>query len=211
MATQTAIQVQMDELGKQYYLEPFTYRNEITISAPYTSVTNNMLIGADADFFVTGISATITDKRGIVQLDDEYRDQFLVSIQNLNTGKNYSNMGVEIGELVNSASSVEFRGYIWKIQSQIQFMAEHTSFIQFKRPDISDVTANSDIEFHYGRVKVTTGYQSICATQSVMNELWTIDGASSLTGMTQPYISNQSPYFAVQLGISFNGVKLFTR
>jgi|694.fasta_scaffold13640_19 hypothetical protein len=211
MATQTAIQVQMDELGKQFYLEPFTYRHEMTIPSAYGTVTSNMLIGADADFFVTGISATITDKRGVVQLDDQYRDEFMISMQNLNTGKNYSNIGVEIGELVESASSVEFRGYVWKIQSQIQFMAQHTNHVQFKRPDISDVTANSDIEFHYGRVKVTTGYQSICANSLVMSELWTPDGASVLTGQTQPYISNQSPYFSVKLALSFNGVKLFNR
>lgn len=191
MATQTAIQVQLDQMGQEFYLEPFTYRQELVIPSAYGTVTGSMLIGADADFFVTGISATITDKRGIVPLNDPYRDEFMVNIQNLNSGKNYSNIGVEIGELVESASSVEFRGYIWKLQSQIQFMAQHTNHVQFKRPDLSDVTANSDIEFHYGRVKVTTGYQSICATQSVMNELWTADGASILVGQTQPYISNQ--------------------
>lgn len=211
MATQTAIQVQLDQMGQEFYLEPFTYRHEMVIPSAYGTVTSNMLVGADADFFVTGISATITDKRGVVQLDDEYRDEFMINIQNLNSGKNYSNIGVEIGELVNSASSVEFRGYVWKIQSQIQFMAQHTNHVQFKRPDLADVTANSDIEFHYGRVKVKTGYQGICAQSTVMNELWTADGASVLTGQTQPYISNQSPYFSVKLGISFNGVKLFQK
>jgi len=211
MATQTAVQIQLDQLGQEFYLEPFTYRTQMTIPTAYGNVTENLLIGADADFFVTGVSATITDKRGVVQLSDAYRDQFKVNITNNNTGKRYMNTGVELSEFVDSINSVEFRGYIWKIQSQLQFTVEHTNYVQFKRPDLADVTANSDIEFHYGRVKVTTGYQSICATQSVMNELWTADGASILVGASQPYLSNQSPYMPVQIGLSFNGVKLFKK
>jgi hypothetical protein len=211
MATQTAVQIQLDQMGQEYFLEPFTYRTEMTIPSAYGNVTENLLIGADADFFVTGVSATITDKRGVVQLDDEYRDQVKVNITNNNTGKRYMNSGVELAEFVDSINSVEFRGFLWRIQSQLQFTAEHTNFVQFKRPDINDVTSNSEIEFRYGRVRVKTGYESICANSTVMNELWTADGASVLTGQTQPYISNQSPYMPIQIGLSFNGVKLFSK
>jgi hypothetical protein len=211
MATQTAVQIQLDQLGQQFYLEPFTYRTQMTIPSAYGNVTENLLIGADADFFVTGVSATITDKRGVVQLEDAYRDQFKVNITNNNTGKRYMNTGVELSEFVDSINSVEFRGYVWKIQSQLQFTVEHTNFVQFKRPDLSYVSPTSDIELHYGRVKVTTNYESICAQSTIMNELWTADGASVLTGQTQEYLSNQSPYMPVQIGLSFNGVKLFAK
>lgn len=211
MATMTAIQNELEKVGNEFYLEPFTYRTEMTIPAPYGNVTQNLLIGVDADFFVTGVSASITDKRGLVQIEDEYRDQFKIRMTNNNTNKNYMNTGVELGEFIESTKSIEFRGYIWQKAAQIQFVAEHTNFIQFKRPDIAEVTSNSNIEFHYGRVKVTTGYQSICANQTVMNELWTADGATVLVGGTQPYISNQSPYFPVQIALSFNGVKMFPK
>lgn len=211
MATMTAIQNELEKKGNDFYLEPFTYRTQLTIPAPYGNVTENLLIGVDADFFVTGVSATITDKRGNVPLDDTYRDQFKVRITNNNTNKNYMNTGVELSELIESTKSIEFRGYIWQRAAQIQFVAEHTNFVQFKRPDISEVSTDSMIDFHYGRVKVTTSYEDICASESIMNQLWTADGASVLTGVTQPYISNQSPYFPVQIGLSFNGVKMFPR
>lgn len=211
MATQTAVQIQLDQMGQQYYLEPFTYRTQCTIPTAYGNVTENLLIGADADFFVTGVSATITDKRGVVQLDDAYRDQFKVNITNNNTGKRYMNSGVELSEFVDSINSVEFRGFLWKIQSQLQFTVEHTNYVQFKRLDPIDATPNSEIEFRYGRVKVTSGYLNIANNANVMNELWTFDGADSLVGASQPYISNQSPYMPVQIGLSFNGVKLFAK
>lgn len=211
MATMTAIQNELEKRGQDFYLEPFTYRTQLTIPIAYGNVTENLLIGVDADFFVTGVSATITDKRGLVPLEDLYRDQFKIRMTNNNTNKNYMNTGVELSELIESTKSIEFRGYIWQKAAQIQFVAEHTNFVQFKRPDYMNVTADSMIEFDYGRTKVITGYQSIAAQQVIMNEYWTADGASVLTGQTQPYLSNQSPYMPVQIGLSFNGVKMFPR
>jgi hypothetical protein len=211
MATMTAIQTELEKVGNDFFLEPFTYRTQLTIPAPYGNVTENLLIGVDADFFVTGISASITDKRGMVPLDDDYRDQFKVRITNNNTNKNYMNTGVELIELINSTKSIEFRGYIWQKAAQIQFVMEHTNFVQFKRLDPIDASTNSEIKFNYGRVNVTTNYLDIANNANVMNELWTFDGADSLVGASQPYISNQSPYFPVQIGLSFNGVKLFPK
>jgi hypothetical protein len=211
MATMTAIQNELEKKGNEYYLEPFTYRTQLTIPAPYGNITENLLIGVDADFFVTGVSATITDKRGLVPLDDTYRDQFKIRITNNNTNKNYMNTGVELTELIESTKSIEYRGYIWQKAAQIQFVAEHTNYVQFRRPDLTEVSTDAMIDFHYGRVKVSTNYEDICASLTIMNELWTADGASSTVGGTQPYLSNQSPYFPVQIGLSFNGVKMFPR
>ena len=212
MATMSAIQTELEKIGNEFYLEPFTYRTQMTIPAPYGNVTENLLIGVDADFFVTGVSASITDKRSLVPLEDEYRDQFKIRMTNNNTNKNYMNTGVELSEFVDSTKSIEFRGYIWQKAAQIQFVAEHTNFVQFLRLDPAFATAGSTMELNYGRVKVTTGYVSLANNPNAMNDYWTADGAPSIVGAPpQPYLSNQSPYFPVQIALSFNGVKLFPK
>jgi hypothetical protein len=211
MATQTAIQIQLDQMGKDYYLEPFTYTKELIIPQKYGNITGDLLIGADADMFVTGVSASVFDKRGNVPLESTNRDQFRITYQNLNTGKNYMNAGVEISELIESTKSIEYRGYMWKKQAQIQFTAQHSPFVQFKRPDSTDFPSGTLIEMNFGRFVFTGDYDIASQSATIMDKYWTKDGATVLTGVTEPYISNQSPFAPYSISLSFNGVKLFPR
>lgn len=211
MAVESAIQIQLDQLGKEYILEPFTYTREVIIPSKYGSGIGDLLIGADADMFVTGVSATLFDKRGRVPLETTNRDQFRVSIQNLNTGKNYMNAGVEVYELVESTKSIEYRGYLWKKQAQIQITASHSEFVQFKRPDATDFPPGTTLQMNFGRFVFTGDYDIASQSVTIMDKYWTKDGASVLTGSTEPYISNQSPFAPYSVSVSFNGVKLFPK